>query len=135
MARLEMIKSINEIHRRLLKETCEINSVAALLKAGATVKGRELLATMIGVPHALVLEWIHQADLTRVKGIGKEYLALLNALEIKTLKQLKQQTAESLCEKMQEINRNHDLVRRLPTLEMISDWVEQANEIFPTVQE
>lgn len=135
MARLEMIKSIDEMHSGLLRETCEINSVAALLKAGATLEGRESLATMIGVPYAVVLDWMHQADLTRVKGIGKEYLALLNALGIKTLEQLKQQTAESLCEKIQEVNRNHHLVRRVPTLEMVSDWVEQANEIFPMVQE
>ena len=135
MARLEMIKSIGETHCRLLRETCQINSVAALLRAGATRDERGALAERLGVPSVVVLGWVNQADLTRVKGIGQEYLILLDAVGIGTLEHLKRQTAESLHGKMEELNGNDHIVRRLPTLEMVSDWVEQANEMCPTVQE
>jgi len=135
VARLEMIKGINEAYGDVLRETCAINSVAALLKVGATPEGCKFLAATLNVPHTVVLDWLHQADLFRVKGIGKEYLALLNALGIKTLEQLRHQTAEVLCERMRRINRNHHLVRRLPTLEMVSDWIEQANELTPMAPE
>jgi len=130
-----MIKGLSEEHRELLREMCVINSLAALLKAGATAEGRDTLAARLNVPRPVVLDWLHQADLLRVKGIGKEYLALLNALGIKTLRQLRQQTAENLCNEMKKINENHRLVRRLPTVEMVSDWVEQANELTPSLSE
>lgn len=135
MARLEMIKGIDKGCADLLRETCAINSVTALLKAGATPEGREFLAAALNVPCEGIIQWLHQADMFRVKGVGKEYLALLNEVGVKTLDQLRQQAAETLCERMRQVNGNHRLVRRLPTLEMVNDWIEQANELTPILPE
>ena len=135
MVKLETIQGVHQAHADLLREMCAINSVAALLKAGATPEGRESLAAALNVPPAVVLDWVHQADMSRVKGVGRGYLSLLNALGIRTLAQLRQQVAENLYARMCECNKNHRLVRRSPTLEMVSDWIEQAGELTPTVSE
>jgi len=135
VAKLEMIKGISSEHRTILRNECAINSVSALLKAGTTPAGRDAIAEMTGAETSLVLEWLHQADLTRIKGIGREYVGLLNAVSIKTLSDLKRQSAEDLYVTMDSVNGNHCLVHRLPTLEMVIDWIEQANELSPTISE
>ena len=135
MTRLETIKSLSEEHNKLLRDECDINSASALLKAGATPTKRQMIAETIGVEPSLVLEWIHQADLAQIKGIGRTYLGLLSAIDVRTLDDLKQQNPEILYQILEETNGNEDLVHRLPTLEMLGDWVEQANEISPVTKE
>lgn len=133
MAKLETIKCIGGEYYELLHETCEIHSVATFLKAGSTPDGRQAIADAIGVEVEMIVEWIHQADLIRIKGVGKEYAGLLNTIGINTLNQLRQHTPETLYEKIEETNNNQHLVRRLPTPEMVTDWLEQANELIPTI--
>ena len=134
MARLETIKSLSEEHNKLLRDECDINSASALLKAGATPADRQMIAEMVGVAPSLVLEWLHQADMAQVKGIGREYLGLLSSIGVRNLDDLKQQNPETLHQTMEESNGNEELVHRLPTLEMVTDWVEQANEISPMIK-
>lgn len=135
MARLETIKSLSEEHNKLLRDECDIHSASALLKAGETPAKRQMIAEMIGVEPSLVLEWLHQADLAQIKGIGRTYLGLLSAIDVRTLDDLKQQNPETLYQTLEEANGNEELVHRLPTLEMVGDWVEQANEISPVTKE
>ena len=135
MAKLEMIKGISAEHRAALRGECAINSVSALLRAGTTAAGRDAIAETVGVDSSLVLQWIHQADLTRIKGIGREYIGLLNAVTVTTLAGLKRQSPEELYAAMGMVNGNYGLVHRLPTLEMVIDWIEQANEISPIISE
>jgi predicted flap endonuclease-1-like 5' DNA nuclease len=135
VTRLETIRSLGDEHSRLLRNKCHINSISALLRAGATPRDRQVLAESIGVDPSLVLEWVRQADLAQIKGIGREYLGLLNAIGVETLDELGLQNPETLCQRMEETNGNEGLVNRLPTLEMVGDWVEQANEMSPVVKE
>ena len=135
MGKLEMIKGLSKEYRTILRNECDINSVSALLRAGTTPAGRDAIAETAGVETSLVLEWVHQGDLTRIKGIGREYVGLLNAVTVKTLADLRKQSPEELYATMDSVNGHHGLVHRLPTLEMIIDWIEQANEISPTVSE
>ena len=135
MARLETIKSLSEEHNKLLRYECGINSTSALLKAGATPTKRKVIAKAIGVKPSLVLEWLHQADLVQIKGIGRTYLGLLSAIDVRTLNDLKKQNPETLYRTLEEANGSEELVHRLPTLEMVGDWVEQANEISPATKE
>ena len=46
-----------------------------LLKAGATPNGREELIKKTGISHHLILKWVDEADLFRVKGIGSNTLS------------------------------------------------------------
>ena len=135
MAKLETIKCIGQEYLQLLRETCQINSVAGLLRAGDTPDGRCSIADAIGVEVDVVKQWVHQADLVRIKGVGREYVGLLDTIGVKTLNHLRQHTPETLYHKLEETNGHHHLVRRLPTPEMVTDWLEQANELSPTIPE
>jgi predicted flap endonuclease-1-like 5' DNA nuclease len=106
-----------------------VKTVEALLKAGATPKGREALAEKAGVTKDQVLEWTNYADLYRIKGVGEEYSQLLEAAGVDTVPELAQRKAENLHAKMMEINTAKKLVRQLPSLQMVESWVAQAKAL------
>jgi len=134
VARLETVKGISDDHAALLRDKAGVNSISALLKAGSKRAGREKLAKTTGIDLRLILEWVHRADLMRVKGVGREYAGLLEEIGIDTVKELKHRVPENLYQGLQEVNNNKHLVRRLPTMEMVADWIEQASEIPPSVE-
>jgi len=73
-------------------------------------------------------------DLYRVNGIGSEYSGLLEVAGVDTVPELAQRNAANLTETLAEANASRNLVRRLPTLEMVTDWIEQAKKLPRVVQ-
>jgi hypothetical protein len=132
MASIDTIEGIG--HRQATKlRKARVRTTEALLKRGATRKGRRELAEQIDVPEKLVLEWVNRADLMRVKGVGEEYSDLLEAAGVDTVKELRRRNAANLLSTMVEVNRKKRLVRRLPTEAMVSRWVESAKGLDPAV--
>lgn len=111
-----------------------VRSVAALLKKGATRKGRKDLAEESGVDETLILKWVNMADLYRVKGIGSEYAELLEKAGVDTVKELRNRVPENLHAKMVQVNsEGRRLVRQLPSLSMVTRWVGEAKKLDPMV--
>ena len=106
-----------------------IKTVEALLKAGATPKGRQELAEKTGVSGTLILKWVNFADLYRIKGVGEEYSELLEAAGVDTVKELAQRNADNLYAKIVEVNQAKELVRQIPTSKQVASWVEQAKAL------
>jgi predicted flap endonuclease-1-like 5' DNA nuclease len=104
-------------------------STDALLSAGSTPKGRADLAATTGIGEALILRWVNMSDLFRIKGVGEQYSDLLEAAGVDTVVELAQRRPENLQAKMTEVNEERNLVRRVPTLGEVSDWVEQAKAL------
>jgi predicted flap endonuclease-1-like 5' DNA nuclease len=132
MAKLEVIEGIGPIYANQLR-AAGIRSIGALLEAGATPMGRADLEERSGIGHALILEWVNLADLMRVKGVGEEYSDLLEEAGVDTVKELRNRVPENLYEAIVRTNETKELVRRLPTLGMVRDWVQQAKMLPPKV--
>lgn len=132
MAKLEVIEGIGPIYANQLR-AAEIRSIEALLEAGATPMGRADLEERSGIGHALILEWVNLADLMRIKGVGEEYSDLLEEAGVDTVKELRNRVPENLHEAILRTNETKELVRRLPTLGMVRDWVQQAKMLPPKV--
>jgi len=132
MTKLETIEGIGPVFAERLREN-GIGTVEALLQAGATPAGRQQLEERTDIGHKLILEWVNLADLMRIKGIGEEYSDLLEEAGVDTVKELRHRVPENLHQKVVEINEAKKLVRRLPTLQMVADWVEQAKTLPPRV--
>ncbi len=98
-------------------------------KACRTKADRKALAEKTGIDEAKILKWANMADLFRVKGIGAQYAELLEAAGVDTVKELAQRNAENLTEKMQEVNEAKKLVRLVPALKSVKNWVAQAKEL------
>ena len=133
MPRLEIIEGIGPVYAAKLREA-GIATTEALLKKGASRQGRQELAARTGLSEGQILEWVNHADLFRIKGIGPEYADLLEAAGVDTVPELAQRNPDNLYQKLIEVNATKKLVRRLPTLDMVKDWVAQA-KVLPRVIE
>jgi predicted flap endonuclease-1-like 5' DNA nuclease len=128
MTKLIVVEGIGEAYAQKLREA-GIATVEALLAAGASPKGRQEIAEKTGIGHKLILEWVNRADLFRIKGIGEEYSDLLEAAGVDTVPELAQRNAENLFAKFGEVNEAEKLVRRLPTLAQVANWIDQAKAL------
>jgi predicted flap endonuclease-1-like 5' DNA nuclease len=128
MASLISIEGIGEVYAQKLREA-GISTTEALLEAGSTPRGRSELAEKAGITGTLILEWVNLADLFRIKGIGEEYSDLLEETGVDTVPELAQRNPDNLHQKLSEINQAKKLVRRLPTLDQVKDWVAQAKRL------
>jgi len=115
-------------------EAVGVRTTDDLLKRGATPKGREELETATGLSHALILKWVNRVDLYRIKGVGSEYSDLLEIAGVDSPPELAHRNAANLTETLAEANAARNLVRRLPTLEVVTDWIEQAKKLPKVVE-
>lgn len=106
-----------------------INTTDQLLQACKTKANRKALAEKSGIDEAKILKFANMVDLFRIKGVGSEYAELLEAAGVDTVKELATRKAENLTQKMAEVNESKKLVRRLPVLKMVEDWISQAKAL------
>ncbi|MCH7670368.1 MAG: DUF4332 domain-containing protein [Acidobacteria bacterium] len=132
MASIDGVEGIGYKQATKLRKA-RIRTTEALLKAGATKKGRRTIAASSDISEKLILEWVNRADLMRVRGVGEEYSDLLEAAGVDTVKELRRRNAGSLLGMMVSINTKRRLVRRLPTEMMVARWVDHAKELPPVV--
>lgn len=128
MASLINIEGIGPKYAEVLS-TVGIKSVGALLKAGATVKGRKGIAEKTNISEKLILEWVNLADLFRIRGLGEEYTDLLEEAGVDTVVELATRNPANLILKLKEVNEQKNLVRRLPSVKQVTDWINQAKEL------
>jgi predicted flap endonuclease-1-like 5' DNA nuclease len=128
VAKLETIEGIGPVYAGKLREA-GIASLDALLRAGASARGRRELAEKTGIGHEYILDWVNRADLMRIRGIGEEYSDLLERAGVDTVVELAQRNPDSLYGKLQEVNQEKRLVRRPPAQAEVAAWVEQARSL------
>ena len=128
MSKLETIEGIGPVLSEKLS-SAGINSVEELLESAARKKERGALADKTGIPEIKILRLVNHADLMRIKGIGGEYSELLEASGVDTVPELAQRNADNLLEKMTAVNSEKKLVRGLPVLSQVQDWVAQAGQL------
>ncbi len=101
----------------------------ALLNAAKTPAQRKELGAAIGLDAGVVLEFANRADLARIVGIGEVFSDLLENAGVDTVKELSKRVPDNLLSKITEVNAAKKLAGRLPTLDQIKDWVEQAKKL------
>lgn len=131
MAQLEIVEGIAGVYAAKLR-AAGVTSTDALLKMGATPTGRREIEEKSGIAHKLILKWVNQCDLFRIRGVGKEYADLLKASGVDTVPELAQRRAERLCARMAEANAKRRCVRQLPAIAAVGRWIQQAR-LLPRV--
>jgi predicted flap endonuclease-1-like 5' DNA nuclease len=124
-ADLTRIEGIGPGHAGKLR-TQGLRSTGDLLLAGASPEGRERLAMATDVSGTMILHWVNQADLLRIKGVGSEYAGLLAAAGVDNVPELAKQDVDTLGRLIEEVNREKTLVRRNPADAQVADWIETA---------
>ena len=106
-----------------------IRTTVGLLRSGKTPKQRLKIAEKVGIDDEHVLSWVTAADRMRVKGVGWEYAQLLLAVGVKTAKELKYRNPQKLVDQMVAANTKRRLVRVLPSVSMVSRWIDSAKKL------
>ena len=127
------MEGIGPVYSKTLGEN-DINYIDELLKTGATRKERQELAEKTGISSLLIMDWVNMADLHRINNVAEEWSDLLEEADVNTVVELAQRIPEHLHAKLVEINMSKNLVRRLPNLEQVDDWITQA-KLLPRVVE
>lgn len=128
MAKLTIVEGIGEVNEGKLIAV-GVRTIEKFLETCATKKGRSDLAEASGISETLILKWANHADLMRIKGIGGEYAEILEASGVDTVVELATRNPENLFKKMQEVNAEKRLVRKLPGPAQVERWVEDAAKL------
>jgi len=130
--RIEDIEGIGPAMGAALRDA-GINSTEKLLEICCDKKGRASLASKTQISETRILKWVNMADLFRINGVASQYAELLECAGVDTVKELRNRNAENLTTKMAVVNADKKLVRRTPSVKVVSAWIEQARELPPKV--
>ncbi len=122
------LKGMNSNIETKLKKEGIYNS-DQFLEAAKTPASRRALAKKIGIDTKAILALANRADLSRIKGIGGVFSDLLEQAGVDTVKELATRRPENLYAKIVEVNNKKQLAGRIPTLDIVKDWVAQAKEL------
>ena len=125
---IEEIEGIGPAYAEKLR-AADVSSIDALLERGATVEARSALVEQTGIDAVRVLRWVNHADLMRVNGIGPEFAELLEAAGVDSVPELAQRNVDNLATALSETNEARGLVRRVPSADELTDWIEQAKAL------
>ncbi len=88
------------------------------------------VAKKIDVPKKNLDKWIEIADLMRVKGVAEEYSEALNRIGIDSVKEFKHRNAANTLTKLEELDKESpDILRKLPNVDMIKEWISEAKKL------
>jgi len=111
-----------------------IQTTEALLKQGATPKGRKELAKATGFKERTILEWVNRADLFRVPGIGAQYSDLLEAAGVDTVRELAVRDPKMLAATLAKVNSEKNKTNKLPGLKQVGTWIKAAKSLPRAVE-
>lgn len=133
--KIETIEGVGVKYAKILRKF-EIGTTKALLDRGATKKGRKDLAAETGIDETLILKWCNMCDLMRVKGIAEEYSELLEVAGVDTVKELRKRKPENLQQAMADANaaKKKKLVRQVPGVKQVENWITHAKELDPVMK-
>jgi predicted flap endonuclease-1-like 5' DNA nuclease len=132
MAHITRIEGIGEAYAEKLG-TAGIKSTDDLLAKAADKKGRETIAASTGISEIVLLKWVNQADLQRIKGVGEEYGELLERSGVDSVPELAQRNAANLAAKMAEVNATLKLTGSVPSETTVAGWIEHARTLGKVV--
>jgi hypothetical protein len=76
----------------------------------------------------LIDTWQEHADLMRIEGIGPDLAYLINQIGIDSVKELSIRNPKNTLKKIEAFSKkNPEIVDQIPSIEMITKWIEQAN--------
>ena len=95
-----------------------------------TAYGIKKLAKNTGISAKEIDRWQEHADLMRLEGVNPEYAYALNEVGVDSVKELAQRNPKNTLERIEKLDKEKpDVIRRLPGLDDIKDWIEQAKKL------
>ena len=108
-----------------------IETAEEYLEVCASPAGRKNLAEKTGISSKLILKWANHTDLFRIPGVGPQFAELLEAAGVDTVKELRHRNPASLAQKLEEVNAEKKLTRRVPSEKEVEKMIEAAKALEP----
>lgn len=123
------VDEVNGIGPATMKKLAKagVTTVSGLLERTETRDDMASLADQTGISIDQLAEWREQADLTRIKGVGTEYQALLQAAKIGTIPALAEMDADELDRRFRRLTEMG--FDQVPSREISEDWIVQAKQL------
>lgn len=128
MVSIKQIAGIGEISARKLA-WAGIESADELLERGATARGRRKIAGETGLSSKRILDWVNHVDLFRISGVGEDYAVLLEDAGVNTVAELARRDPERLRQILESVNDEKSIVKRLPSVDRLSEWIKEAQKL------
>lgn len=125
---IEMIEGIGPIRGTLFRNT-GVRTVDNLLKVCASKRGQQQLAKAVGVSEEMLLKWICRGDLLRIQGVGTQYSGLLESAGVGSVADLSTRNPSFLHQTLKIVNKEKNMVRRIPPARTIRTWVNDAKNL------
>lgn len=106
-----------------------IRSTDHLIEACKSPHGRKVTALKTGLCEEDLLRWANLADLSRVRGIAMQYVELLSAAGVASVKDLKSSKADTLSQQFRQLNHEKQLCKVSPSIAVVRKWIDQAKTI------
>lgn len=110
-----------------------IRTTGKLLELAKDIRGRKALAARTGIAERKLLALANAADRLRIRGLGKDYAALLQAAGVETVRELGYRNPQRLAQAMAAANAQRKLVRQLPSDHQIVRWIDTARTLPPKI--
>ena len=120
---------------RLALKARRITTCDQLLRAAGSEGGRRILLAQTRIDEGDLLAILHRADLARIDGLGAVFGMILEEIGIMTVAQLAAEEPAQLHQRVRDYNRQERISRRSPTPEEVADWVAQARQLPPRVDD
>lgn len=119
------LEIVGEAHAKQLKQQGIVSRDDLIAKA-ATPAARRRLAEKTGISLELLKRWALLADMMRVVGTDVPQVNLMVAADVDSLQALKESDPENLAMLLHQVNQARSLVKQLPELETVWNWVVKA---------
>ena len=128
MSKIIDVEGIGETFAGRLGEV-GIHTDVNLLERGSSRAGRAKIAGESGISEKLILRWVNHVNLFRINGVQAQYAELLEAAGVDSVPELARRNPANLMSQMAKVNDEKHLVRKLPSEEQISGWIDQAKSL------
>ncbi|MBP7126238.1 DUF4332 domain-containing protein [Myxococcota bacterium] len=105
-----------------------IETTEDLWKATRTGKGLGRLARKTRIPVPRLREWHRLCDLMFIGGVGPRVARVLTESGVRDRKELARQDPEALTRIIEETNRRIGVLGKLPDVDSVRSWIEQARQ-------
>jgi predicted flap endonuclease-1-like 5' DNA nuclease len=124
---LEKLQGISKTQITKLNKA-GIDGLAELLVQASTREGRMALAQKSKISSARLLNWVHRADLMRVRGIDDDYARVLARAGVTSVVDLSTRNPAELAERV-DVAASIEGVSRTPRRASLVKWIEQARHL------